>query len=79
MALAALLGGYLGFSLKKMVRRTKGMVMTMASSMRKDFISSVVAFLPIIKLGIEAPTVLDIMPARTPVKVTMPTFSFLNQ
>lgn len=69
----------MGFSLKKMVRRTKGTDMMMASSMRKDFISSVVAFLPIIKLGIEAPTVLDIIPARTPVKVTIPTLSFLNQ
>ena len=51
----------------------------MAYPIRKNLTSSTEVYFPIMKLGTEAPIVLDIILASTPVKVTIPTLYFFTQ
>ena len=57
----------------------KGTVITIASIIRKVLTPSIEVYLPTMKLGTDAPIVLDIIPAKTPVKVTIPILYFENQ
>ncbi len=77
--LAALLGAYSGFYLKKIANSNKGPVTTIASISRKRRISSSELFFFIINPGTEAPTVIDSNEAKIPVNVTMLTFYCPNQ
>ena len=78
-AIAALLGGYEGFYRNRIANTTMGIVTMIASYIKKCLISFVDEFLSIMKLGTEAPRVIDRRVARIPVNVTILTLSLLNQ
>jgi hypothetical protein len=76
---AALLGACTGFYLKKIAKRTKGTVTTIASINRKRRISSSELFFLIKKPGTEAPTVIESKVANIPAKVIIFTLYCPNQ
>jgi hypothetical protein len=78
-ACAALLGGWAGFSLKKITRMIKGIVTIMASNLKKAMISSTELEELMNIPGMVMPIAIETKFARTPEKVTNGTIYDRNQ
>ncbi len=76
---AALLGDIGGFYRMKIHKKMKGTVITMASTFKKEIMSSMELALLKIRPGKEAPKVIEIRFAKTAEKIILGTDSCLNQ